>query len=352
MDDREPQRKIRHRLAVLRHAEEVSGNVVATCRYYGISRTVFFKWCNRFDEPGAEGLRDRSSRPHHSPTATKGEVVERIVHLRQNCHFGPARVAMYLKRYHDVEVSSSGVWRVLHRLGLGRLPANQRYQRCAQRPKRYEKQRPGHRVQIDVKLRRPHRRRHDQAATASSPPSTTAPDCECCASTPKPTNAPRSRSSTTSPSGSRSRSRSSRPTFIVSGGSIVLSEFSWHVLDRGIGHVYIKPATPRLNGKVERSHRIDAQESSAGSSKASPSTTPTCSTTDSANGRTTATSNDPTAASTAKSPMKDSNRKPALRNQAGTSGSDWSDGLSLAWLAAGGEQYAEPVVVKVAEAAC
>lgn len=36
--------------------------------------------------------------------------------------------------------------------------------------------------------------------------------------------------------------------------------FHWHVLDRGIGHVYIKPATPRLNGKVERSHRIDAEE--------------------------------------------------------------------------------------------
>jgi hypothetical protein len=30
--------------------------------------------------------------------------------------------------------------------------------------------------------------------------------------------------------------------------------------DRGIGHVYIKPATPRLNGKVERSHRIDREE--------------------------------------------------------------------------------------------
>jgi hypothetical protein len=29
------------------------------------------------------------------------------------------------------------------------------------------------------------------------------------------------------------------------------------LLDRGIGHVYIKLATPRLNGKVERSHRID-----------------------------------------------------------------------------------------------
>jgi hypothetical protein len=38
------------------------------------------------------------------------------------------------------------------------------------------------------------------------------------------------------------------------------SQFHYHVLDRGIGHAYIKPRTPRLNGKVERSHRIDAEE--------------------------------------------------------------------------------------------
>ena len=43
MDEREQQRKVRHRLAVLRHADEVSGNVSATCRYYGISRQVFYK---------------------------------------------------------------------------------------------------------------------------------------------------------------------------------------------------------------------------------------------------------------------------------------------------------------------
>ena len=36
--------------------------------------------------------------------------------------------------------------------------------------------------------------------------------------------------------------------------------FHWHLLDRGIGHTYIKVKTPRLNGKVERSHRIDAEE--------------------------------------------------------------------------------------------
>ncbi|MFE2107478.1 hypothetical protein ACFXAF_16605 [Kitasatospora sp. NPDC059463] len=32
-------RQAQRRLAVLRHAEEASGNVSQTCRYYGISRS-------------------------------------------------------------------------------------------------------------------------------------------------------------------------------------------------------------------------------------------------------------------------------------------------------------------------
>lgn len=43
-------------------------------------------------------------------------------------------------------------------------------------------------------------------------------------------------------------------------GSEFQSAFHWHLMDRGIRHIYIKPATPRLNGKVERSHRIDGEE--------------------------------------------------------------------------------------------
>jgi transposase InsO family protein len=43
-------------------------------------------------------------------------------------------------------------------------------------------------------------------------------------------------------------------------GSEFQAAFHWHLLDRGIQHVYIRPATPRLNGKVERSHRIDDEE--------------------------------------------------------------------------------------------
>jgi len=37
-------------------------------------------------------------------------------------------------------------------------------------------------------------------------------------------------------------------------------QFHWYVLDKGINHVYIKPRSPRLNGKVERSNRIDKEE--------------------------------------------------------------------------------------------
>jgi transposase InsO family protein len=38
------------------------------------------------------------------------------------------------------------------------------------------------------------------------------------------------------------------------------AKFHWHCIELGIEHVYIKPGSPNLNGKVERSHRTDKQE--------------------------------------------------------------------------------------------
>ncbi len=111
MTDRELERRANRRLAVLRHVEEVSGNVAATC----------------YEADGLDGLKDRSSRPHHSPRVTQAEVIEKILWLRRHYHFGPPKIAMYLARYHDVTISTSGVWRILKRLGMNRLPASQRY---------------------------------------------------------------------------------------------------------------------------------------------------------------------------------------------------------------------------------
>jgi transposase len=95
----EPQlpREVRRRLAIIQHAEEVTGNVAMTCRYYGISRQVYYRWLQRYREHGVDGLRDLSRRPHHSPNATHVDVVGKILYLRQNYYFGPGKIAMYLK---------------------------------------------------------------------------------------------------------------------------------------------------------------------------------------------------------------------------------------------------------------
>jgi transposase InsO family protein len=242
------------RLAIIRHAQEVTGNVSATCRYFGITPQAYYIWLRRYEEAGIEGLRDRSRRPRTSPNATRAEVVGKIIYLRQHYHFGPHKIAMYLKRYHDVAVSPSGIWRILRRLDMSRLPASQRYRRHVDRWKRYEKPLPGHRVQVDVKFIAPlkgSRKKHYQFTVID--------DC------------------------TRIRvlrifdrlNQSSAIRFLdyvleklpfkvkviqTNNGSEFGSQFHYHVLDRGIGHVYIKPATPRLNGKVERSHRIGQEE--------------------------------------------------------------------------------------------
>lgn len=96
MNEHELQRQAKHRLAILRHAEEVTGSVAATCRYYGISRTPFYRWQQRYDAQSLAGLRDRSKRPHHSPHATSEEIIGKVVHLRQQYHFGPLKISMYL----------------------------------------------------------------------------------------------------------------------------------------------------------------------------------------------------------------------------------------------------------------
>ena len=67
-----------------------------TCRYYGISRQVFYTWYRRYETEGLAGLRDRSTRPAHCPHETPAEVVAKIIYLRQNYHFGPAKISMYL----------------------------------------------------------------------------------------------------------------------------------------------------------------------------------------------------------------------------------------------------------------
>jgi hypothetical protein len=99
-------------------------------------------------------LKARSSAPY-SPYSTGVGVVEKVLWLRQQYHFGPHKIATCLKCYHDITISPSGVRRILNEFGLSRLPASQRYKRKETRWKRYEKQRPGHQRQVYVKFIEP-----------------------------------------------------------------------------------------------------------------------------------------------------------------------------------------------------
>lgn len=242
------------RLKILRSSQEEPRQVARTCRHFGISRTLFYRWKRRFDELGEAGLADRPRTPHRSPRATPPAVVSKILYLRQQYHFGPGRIADYLKRFHQVTVACSSVHRILGKHGMNRLPANQKHQPHHKRWKRYEKPRPGHRLQMDVKFleRIPGTAKRLYQFTAID-------DCtrirvlkvyDVC----------NQRSAIQFLNEVRQRLPFRIHVVQTDNGAEFQSQFHWHAEALDIRHVYIRPRTPRLNGKVERSHRVDDQE--------------------------------------------------------------------------------------------
>src|SRR5205085_6384968 len=143
-------RDVSRKLRILNHAQE-SGNVSKTCRYFGVSRETFYQWKKAYAHDGESALINSKPCPQNPKLRIPAHIEERILYLRKNYYLGQLRISWYLKRYHDIQVSAAGVWWVLKRNGLNRLPQNQR-KRSMEQFKRYEKQVPGHRIQVDVKF--------------------------------------------------------------------------------------------------------------------------------------------------------------------------------------------------------
>ncbi|HEY6376839.1 MAG TPA: helix-turn-helix domain-containing protein [Edaphobacter sp.] len=57
-------------------------SVADLCRAYGISRPTAYRWINRYNEEGPEGLVDRSRRPHTCSHATLEPIENAILALR------------------------------------------------------------------------------------------------------------------------------------------------------------------------------------------------------------------------------------------------------------------------------
>lgn len=247
------QREIRRKLRVLEHAGK-TGDVSKTCRYFGIGRASFYRWRKKYADKGEAGLINGRSVPHNHPQKTPPEVVEKILHLRRTYHLGPTRIMWYLERYHGIKVSDAGVYRILRRNGLNRLPRGTRLRKV--HTKRYNKQVPGHHIQMDVKFLifkgKSSRKIKRYQYTAID-------------------DATRVRALKVYHRHTQANAIDFVDHIIerfpfriqqirTDNGHEFQAKFHWHVEDKGIRHAYIKPSSPQLNGKVERSHRSDQQE--------------------------------------------------------------------------------------------
>ena len=167
---------------------------------------------------------------------------------------GPMRIVWYLAPYHAIKISGPGVSRILERNGLSRPPRGTRLRKV--HTTRYQQQVPGHQIQVDVKFLifrgkdgKPIKRYQDTAID----------------------DATRVRALKVY----NRHTQANAILFIdyviksfpfrirevrTDNGHEFQAKLHWHVEDQGIRHAYIKPRSPQLNGKVERSHRTDQEE--------------------------------------------------------------------------------------------
>jgi transposase InsO family protein len=116
----------------------------------GISRACASKWVNRYRQFGELGLQDRSSTPRHQPTATSAEVVDEIETMRRTRKWSAARIAFELNQS-GVMISCRTVSRHLAALGLNRRRFIDPAGHNNRTPRRIVARRPGHMVHVDIK---------------------------------------------------------------------------------------------------------------------------------------------------------------------------------------------------------
>jgi transposase InsO family protein len=128
------------REALVRYVIDGRASQAAAARQFNTTPKTVAKWIERFHADGGDGLRDRSSRPHSSPSQTSPATCAAIEALRRQRRTGK-HIAV------EVGVSPATVSRVLRRLGLNRM----RDLEPAEPARRYERAHPGEMIHIDIK---------------------------------------------------------------------------------------------------------------------------------------------------------------------------------------------------------
>lgn len=149
-----PQRRTQHPNAVLTPAGrrrmvscviERGWTVEATAERFQVDAKTVRKWRDRFVAEGDAGLCDRSSRPKRSPNRTPRACRRRVVRLRKRHRWGADRIGF------ELDLAASTVQSILRAAGLGRLDRGDRATASKVVPQRYQRERPGELVHVDVK---------------------------------------------------------------------------------------------------------------------------------------------------------------------------------------------------------
>jgi putative transposase len=76
-------------------------SMVELCERYGVSRKTGYKWVERYERGGPDGLGERSRAPHHCPHRIAADLAAAIcAGRRQHPSWGPEKILHWLKRRH------------------------------------------------------------------------------------------------------------------------------------------------------------------------------------------------------------------------------------------------------------
>jgi transposase InsO family protein len=124
------------------------GDAGKVCRRCGISRPTLRKWWRRYQRSGVAGLKDESRRPQHlARQKVFAEQEALILDLRRSRHLGIKQLRSELLRQHGLALSLDTLHRVLVRHSEQHL---KRPKLKRKGEKRYSRPVPGDRVQLDV----------------------------------------------------------------------------------------------------------------------------------------------------------------------------------------------------------
>ena len=83
--------RIRFKFAVLDYAQGI-GSVTKACREFEVPRSTFYEWKKAFDKEGKAGLARKKPVALNHPRKLAQNVVDQILHLRQEYKLGPERI--------------------------------------------------------------------------------------------------------------------------------------------------------------------------------------------------------------------------------------------------------------------